>query len=64
MADLYWAFKRFEKRNAHRLIAWLVRRYRWHNSVLDTNIPNVPFLKVKQITVRNGYGQEHSHSFE
>lgn len=51
--------KRMEKRLAFRLIGWLAQRYGWHNTVLDTNVPNVPFLRVKRLTVVNGYGQEH-----
>jgi hypothetical protein len=30
---------------------------------LDTDIPNVGFLKCERITVRNGYGQSHSHEY-
>ena len=52
-------FRNFEKRTAWRLIEWLIRRHRWHNTVLDTRVPNVPFIKVKSLTVVNGYGQEH-----
>jgi len=63
MKRIYWAFRRLEKRTAHRLIEWLARRYGWHNTILDTNIPNVPFLKCENITVRNGYGQRHEHDF-
>lgn len=42
-----------------RLTGWMVRHFRWHGTVIDTNVPNVPFLKVKHLTVVNGYGQEH-----
>jgi hypothetical protein len=62
MKKIYWAFKRTEKRVAYRLISFLIKRYKWHNTVLNTRIPNVSFLKVKSITVVNGYGQEHSYN--
>ena len=57
--SVYWKSRRFEKRSANRLIVFLIRRYHWHTTILDTNIPNVAFLKVKHLTVVNGYGQEH-----
>jgi hypothetical protein len=55
----YWAAHRTERRLAWRLIEWLIVRYRYHNTVLDTAVPNVPFLRVKSLVVTNGYGQEH-----
>jgi len=51
--------RRFEKRLAFWLIEKLVKHYRWHNSVLNTSVPNVPCLKVVQLTVVNSYGQTH-----
>lgn len=58
-----WSIYRSHKRRMHSLIEYLIKKYRWHNNVLDTSIPNVPFLKVKTITVVNGYGQEHTHTY-
>jgi hypothetical protein len=58
------ALRRAHKRLASRLIGWLIQRYRWHNCVLDTRIPNVGCLHVKSIVVVNGYGQERSYQFE
>lgn len=58
--DLYWAVKRAEKRLAHRLIRALARRYYWHDTILDTDAPNVRGLKVKHLTVVNAYGQVHT----
>lgn len=51
-----WAYQRF----GCWLIGKLIRHFRWHNTVLDTGVPNVRFLRVKSLTVVNGYGQEHS----
>lgn len=50
-------------RKAYRRFGWwligkLIKHFKWHNAVLDTHAPNVPFLKVKSMTVVNGYGQE------
>lgn len=61
--NVKWSLYRAHKRQMFRLIEYLVKRYKWHNNVLDTSLPNVPFLKVKSITVVNGYGQEHTHTF-
>lgn len=55
----YWAVWRWRRRQAWRVIEWLIVRHRWHNTVLDTAIPNVACLKVKQLIVVNSYGQEH-----
>lgn len=41
------------------LIARLIRHFHWHNTILDTNVPNVGCLKVKSLIVVNSYGQEH-----
>ena len=60
MTSFYWRLKRAEKRAGKRLIERLIRRYGWHNTVLDTKVPNVPFLKVERLVVRNGYGQTHT----
>ena len=60
--NVKWAAYRAHKRQMFRLIEYLVKRYKWHNNVLNTNMPNVPFLKVKSITIVNGYGQEHTHT--
>jgi hypothetical protein len=51
--------RRAYRRMGWRLIEALIRHFRWHNTALDTRVPNVPFLKVKSLTVVNGYGQEH-----
>lgn len=61
---VYWAARRAEKRAAKRLIERLIARYHWHNTILNTDIPNVPFLKCEEIVVRNGYGQTHRHEFK
>jgi len=61
LVKLGWSVRRLEARIARRLIEWLIKRYRWHNTVLGTSIPNVGCLKVKSITVVNSYGQERVH---
>lgn len=60
---IFWQIKRAEKRLAKRLIERLIARYHWHNTILDTNIPNVGCLRAKTLTVVNQYGQEHSHAW-
>jgi hypothetical protein len=54
---------RWHRRSMHKLINFLVKRYGWHNTVLDSNIPNVKCLRLKSITVVNQYNQEHTHNF-
>lgn len=63
MKRLYWSLYRWHRRLMHRQINYLVKKYKWHNTVLDTNIPNVGCLKVKSITIVNQYNQEHTHNF-
>ena len=58
-----WALYRGERRLARRLIEWLIARYRWHNLILDTDVPNVKALKCVSLTVRNSYGQLHHHDY-
>ncbi len=55
-----WAFYRSRRRAAWRRIDRLIVRHGWHNTVLDTTLPNVPFLRVVSLTVVNGYGQQHT----
>lgn len=59
MQRIYLAWLRFEKRTAHRLIRWLSKRYFYHDTILDTDWPNVPILKVVSLVVRNHVGQIH-----
>lgn len=58
---LGWRVWRAYRRFGYYLIPILIRHFRWHNTVLGTSIPNVPFLKIVSITVVNGYGQQHTH---
>jgi hypothetical protein len=51
------------KNRIHRLIRYLISKSHWHNTILDSNIPNVKFLKLVSITVVNEYGQEHTHTY-
>lgn len=64
MRNLYWAIYRWHRRLMYKLINYLIKRYGWHNTVLDSNIPNVRCLKLKSITVVNQYNQEHTHNFD
>lgn len=57
LKNLPFVAHRLQKRAAWRLINWLIQRYNWHNTVLDTDVPNVRCLKVVNLTVRNSYGQ-------
>jgi hypothetical protein len=63
LRNLYWAIYRWHRKLMHKLINRLIKRYGWHNTVLDSNIPNVRCLKLKSITVVNQYNQEHTHNF-
>lgn len=62
--DMKWKLYRAHKRQMIKLIEYLIKRYKWHESILDSNMPNVKCLKLKSITVVNSYGQEHSHTFD
>lgn len=56
-ANWRYALHRAERRAAYRLIGWLIKRYYWHNTILDTDIPNVGCLKAMKIVTVNQYGQ-------
>lgn len=58
------AMRRAYRRAGDGLARNLVRRFRVTFPITGTPIPNVPFLRVVSITVENGYGQRHSHTFE
>jgi hypothetical protein len=60
---LKWKIYRAHRRAMHRLIEHLAKKYKWHNNVLNTTVPNVPCLKVKTITVISQYGQEHTYNY-
>jgi hypothetical protein len=57
-AGLRWAVYRAYKRAAYRRIERLIAKHRWHGTVLDTQVPNAPCLRVKSLIVINSYGQE------
>jgi hypothetical protein len=63
MKKIYWMMYRWHRRSMHKLINFLIKRYGWHNTVLDSNIPNVKCLRLKSITVVNQYNQEHTHTY-
>lgn len=60
---LYWMLYCLHRSLTHRLINYLIKRYNWHNTILDSNIPNVKSMKLKSITIVNQYNQEHTHTF-
>lgn len=63
MRKLYWRLYRLHRKLVFKLLASQTKRYGWHNTVLDSNIPNVKCLRLKSITVVNQYNQEHTHTF-
>ena len=63
MRKLYWMFYRMHRRLVFKLINYLIKRYGWHNNVLDSSIPNVSTLRLKAITIINRYDQEHTYTF-
>lgn len=56
-SNIYFAYYRRRKRLLWGLIEWLIPRCGWHNSILDTDLPNVKCLSVVDLVVRNSYGQ-------